>query len=107
MLAHSVREIVHELEGSPLPDDAPLNRAAARPHLNLLRALATRLEDLDRPVSQSGLLLVDELLTDGIDSPLYARDDAVDVRAALERCLAALDAVPTAAPDQLEVATRA
>lgn len=94
VLARSLREIVHELEGPPLPDDAPLNRTAARPNVDLLRALAERLDDLDRPVSPEGVLLVQELLTDGIESPLYTRGQAADVRPALERCLVALEPRP-------------
>jgi hypothetical protein len=64
---------------------------AARPQAQLIQALADRLDDLSRPVSPRGVLLVEALLTDGT-GPLYARSRADELRAALERCLTELDA---------------
>jgi hypothetical protein len=37
------------------------------------------------------MVLVEELITDGLTSPLYIGGRAADVPAALERCLSALD----------------
>jgi hypothetical protein len=67
-----------------------LNRAAARPHADLIDELAERFEDVDRPVSARGVLLTSSLLTDR-SSPLYARDRAGEIRGALARCLSELD----------------
>ena len=65
-----------------LPSAVPLNRAGARPHVDLIRALAARLL-APAPVSARGVLLVQELLTDGYHSPLYDRERAGDLRPAL------------------------
>ena len=43
------------------------------------------------PVSVRGVLLVQELLSDGYGSPLYNRERAADLRPALEECLSALE----------------
>jgi hypothetical protein len=90
-LARSLDHIVRELDGRLLPGAVPLNRVAARPHVDLLRALAERLRATERQVSPRGVALVDELVTDGFGSPLYVRERAPELRATLERCLAALD----------------
>jgi hypothetical protein len=81
---------VDELDVDLLPGSSPLNRAAARPHADLIEELAERLDDVDRPVSARGVLLTESLPTDG-SSPLYARDRAGELRGALARCLAELD----------------
>jgi hypothetical protein len=61
-----------------------------------LRALADHLLAIDRPVSPVGLVLVEDLLTDGYGSPLYVAGRASGLRPALEQCLAALE--PPASP---------
>jgi len=47
--------------------------------------------DLDRPASRQGLLLVQNLLTDG-GSPLYDRDRIDELPETVRRILVALDA---------------
>jgi hypothetical protein len=89
-LAHSLERTAGELEGRVLPSAVPLNRAGARPHLDLVRALAVGLRAAE-PVSARGVLLVQELLTDGYGSPLYNRERADDLRPALEQTLSALE----------------
>jgi len=69
----------------------PLNRAAARRNLFLLRRLEQRLSDLSRPVSPRGVLVVQELLADGTRSPLYRQDRADALPDALAEALAGLD----------------
>ena len=73
LLANSVRDIVPELSESRLLGASPLNRVALRPHRSELIELADRLDDLDRPVSATGILAVRHLLTEP-GSALYARD---------------------------------
>jgi hypothetical protein len=89
-LAHSLERTARELEGRVLPSAVPLNRAGARPHVNLVRALAVRLRAAE-PISVRGVLLVQELLSDGYASPLFIRERAGDLRPALEECLSALE----------------
>ena len=52
----------------------PLNRQGVRPHAATLAALADRVGNLSRPVAPRGILLLEDLLTQG-DSPLYAREN--------------------------------
>ncbi len=89
-LVRSLERTARELEGRVLPSAVPLNRAGARPHLDLVRALAVGLRAAE-PVSARGVLLVQELLTDGYGSPLYNRERADDLRPALEQTLSALE----------------
>ena len=80
LLARTVRSIVPEISPSRLPGASPLNRVALRPYRSELRAVADRLDNLDRPVSPAGILAVRRLLT-GPESVLYARpanDDRPD-----------------------------
>ena len=88
-LARSVARTARDLSPARLPGASPLNRVAARPHVELLHELARRLEKLDRPVDASGVLKVQQLLTSP-DSPLYAREGSDRVRAAILECLYAL-----------------
>jgi hypothetical protein len=90
VLAKSLRGVVSELDPSRLPGASPLNRPGARPEAGLVLALADRVGDAERPVTARGVLLVEELLTDG-SGPLYARDRADALRPSLVRCLRALD----------------
>jgi hypothetical protein len=60
--ARALRSVVDELTGAKLPGATPLRGAALRPHVAALESIERRLLD-DRPVSASGVLAVDELLT--------------------------------------------
>jgi hypothetical protein len=91
ILSGSLKSLARELLHPSLVSAVPLNRRAVRPHLELVLALASRLAQLDRPVAPKGMVLVEELLTDGFASPLYVGGRDTDVLAALERCLSALD----------------
>jgi hypothetical protein len=71
LLARSVRDAAQLVRRPTFQTIVPLNRAALRPHLALLTALADRLADLERPVSAAGILAVHRLLTKP-DSCLYA-----------------------------------
>jgi hypothetical protein len=89
-LARSVARTVRDLSPVTLPGASPLNRIAARPHLDLFRLLAERIGDFDRPVEPRGVLLVQDLLASS-DSPLYARERADELRGRLLACLNALE----------------
>lgn len=71
--ARSLRSIGKGLTGTLRPGAVPLNRAGVRPYAATLAALADRVGDLARPVEPRGILLLEDLLTQG-DSPLYARE---------------------------------
>ncbi len=90
VLAKALRGVVSELDARRLPGASPLNRSGARPHASVIQALADRVGDLERPVSARGLLLVEDLLTDGW-GPLYARNRVGEIGASLRRCLTTLD----------------
>jgi hypothetical protein len=90
VLARAVARTERDLLPKTLPGASPLNRVALRPHIDLLRELAERLRALDRPVSASGVLQVEELLTSS-ESPFYARERADEARSALRACLEALE----------------
>lgn len=96
MLSRSLVGIVRECERPPLVSAVPLDRRNVRPHVALVAALADRVGDLERPVSARGMVLVEDLLTDGYASPLYIGGADGDVVAALERCLEALDGAAAA-----------
>jgi hypothetical protein len=90
VLARTLRGIVGELDRRLLPGASPVNRVAARPYLGVIRALAARMGELERPVSPEGVLLVERLLTEGW-GPLYSHARAQELGAALVRCLAGLE----------------
>jgi hypothetical protein len=90
-LADSLARIVRQVERPVTASAVPLNRNGLRPHLALLRSLAQRLVEPDRPATPWGMLLVEDLLTDGLTSPLYLGGRAEDVPGTIERCLSALD----------------
>jgi hypothetical protein len=96
ILSRSLGGVIRELEGRTLPGPSPLNAARARPHLGLIRQLRDRLANFNRPVTERGVVYVQDLLTDGFASPLYARERISDLRGALEHCLAELDGVHSA-----------
>ena len=91
MLAGSLGRVVREVDRPSLMTAVPLNRRGLRPHLPLVRSLIDRLASAERPVSAQGMVLVEELLTDGFVSPLYLGGRREDVSGTIERCLAALD----------------
>jgi hypothetical protein len=90
-IARSLRGIVCEA-GRPSPFSAvPLNRRGVRPHLGLLRVLADRVGSLERPVAARGMVLVEQLLTDGLSSPLYRSARSGDLPSTVGECLEALE----------------
>jgi hypothetical protein len=90
-LARSLGGFAAELERPASISPVPLNRRAVGPHLPLIHRLADRLAHLERPVSPRGMVLVEELVTNGLTSPLYLGGRAGDVRRALADCLEALE----------------
>ena len=100
VLARSFGRIVRELERPSLMSAVPLNRGQAHEHADLLVTLAERLGDIDSSISPRGVVLVEDLLTDGVNSPLFgsgysALDGVANARPelgpVLEECLAALE----------------
>jgi hypothetical protein len=90
-LARSLEDVVDELHGPVrLPGASPLNRVGLQSHEQELAALVARLAALDRPVTESGMRLVNALVTDG-GSPLYDREAAGEIPAVLARVLDALE----------------
>jgi hypothetical protein len=92
-LARAVARTERDLSPATLPGASPLNRIAARPHVDLFRRLAERLAALDRPVEPRAVLLVEDLLASP-GSPLYARERANALRETLFACLDALEPAP-------------
>jgi len=91
-LAEWVHGVIQDVEPSRARQVwTPLNRAAARQSLFLLRRLKQRIGDLSQPVSPRGVRVVQELLADGTTSPLYRLDRADDLPEALAEALADLD----------------
>jgi hypothetical protein len=71
LLGHSLRAVVAQLSERRSLGAVPLNRSGLRPCRSNLVALADRLEALERPVSPSGILAVQRLLTEP-GSVIYA-----------------------------------
>jgi hypothetical protein len=92
-LAASLVEVVHGSGTRYLPGASPLNRAAARAETDRLLRLAARLAETERPVRPRGVLLVEQLLVDA-RSPLYSRERARRLRAALDEAFAELEGSP-------------
>jgi hypothetical protein len=100
LLARSFQNIVRELERPSLMSPVPLNRKEARERADLLIALADLLGDLESSIQAHGVVLVEDFLTDGANSPLFAGgysppgggDNArPQLGPVLEECLAALE----------------
>jgi hypothetical protein len=89
-LASWVQLVVEEAATQKHLTWTPLNRAAARRSAFLLRRLEARLADLSLPVSPRGMLIVRELLADGMTSPLYRSDRADSLPDALAEALSDL-----------------
>jgi hypothetical protein len=102
VLAGSLRRMVREVERPAIVTAVPVNRRGLRPKLALVRSLIDRVADVERPVAAQGMVLVEELLTDGFESPLYVGGRVTDVSASIERCLAALDSRRDAPDPSLE-----
>jgi hypothetical protein len=95
VLARSLQRVVRDLERRrPAVSPVPLNRAAVAPHAGLVHLLAARLADLPTQVAPRGMVLVEDLITDGLASPLYIGGRESEVRPVLEACLDALDGTP-------------
>ena len=92
-LARAVARTERDLSPALLPGASPLNRVAARPHLELFRQLAERLMALDQPVSPQAMLQAEDLLTSP-ESPLYARERAHQMRSSLLASRRALNGAP-------------
>jgi hypothetical protein len=72
--ARALHGVLGELNGSKLPGAVPLRTASLRPHIALLKSLEARLLD-DAPVTASGILAVNELLTSAGSCLFTQRDD--------------------------------
>jgi len=96
-LARVLVRIEREATGAVRPGPLPLNEIALREHSHLLVEITARLRDRSRPVTVTGVLLVDRLLRDPW-SPIYSvvpEDELVD---SLQRALDALDGRAPDAP---------
>jgi hypothetical protein len=91
-LARSLTDVVHAADERLLPAASPIARAAVRTCRPQLLALAARLFDVSKSASARGVLLVEQLLTDGA-GPLYGHVDAGRLHAAATHILAVLDGV--------------
>lgn len=104
-LSRSVARTVRDLSPAVLPGASPLNRVAARPHIDLFRQLAERLAALDRPLTPQAILQIEDLLTSP-NSPLYARERASELGTSLLTSLHALDAFALSLPGAPTPASR-
>jgi hypothetical protein len=97
--ARALAGVIGEVRGAKMPGATPIRRVALRPHLARLDELERRLRD-GEPVTASGMLAVDELLTRG-DSCLFAPVESVDdrLRAVLVRLT---PEIPPAIADRAE-----
>jgi hypothetical protein len=91
LVARSLLRLLTTVEGPPRPRVLPVDRDAVRREASLLLAIAARLAAVHRPVAPRAMLLLDELLTDGAHSPLYAPRAEGELHAALLRVRAAID----------------
>jgi hypothetical protein len=89
-LARSATGLVHDADRGALPGASPTNRVAVRAARAHLLALASRLADLERPVTARGVLLADRLLSDS-RSPFYDRTRARLARLETELAREALE----------------
>lgn len=83
-IAQSIRRLVRSADARYLPGPTPLNRLVVREQGAELLALGEWLEDMDRPITARGVLMLDELLTDGY-GPLYVPYRAGELRWTLAR----------------------
>jgi hypothetical protein len=89
LLARSLRRIVDRLDAPRAMGAVPVSRAAVWPNRHAVVALADRLAATESPVHPAGIVLVRELIMDGLHSPLYD-DNAARLRerlTALQRAM--------------------
>jgi hypothetical protein len=89
-LARSLTDVVHAADERLLPAASPIARSAVRECRPQLLAIAARLFELSKPVPARGVLLVEQLLTNG-SGPLYGRGDSARLLVAATNILAVLD----------------
>ena len=91
-VARVLRSIVVAVE-DPRPrfSAAVLARPRLRPYAREIERLADRIADLERPVTGAGMLLVNDLLTDGT-GPLFIGGAVADLVPTLDRIHEALEA---------------
>jgi hypothetical protein len=89
-LGRSLTGAVHGADERLLPSATPLDRSAIRESRAQLLELASRLFDLDRPVTPRGMLLIDRFLCDG-SGPLYGHGEPRRLRLEIAKLHAALD----------------
>jgi hypothetical protein len=89
-LARALTDIVHAADERLLPTVSPVDRAAVRVCRPQLLELASRLCDLERPVTARGVLLVEVLLADG-SGPLYSRRPPDGLAGAVAEAVAELE----------------
>jgi hypothetical protein len=89
-LARSFRRLLRDADPRYLAGAQPFDRNAVRAAAEHLRAIAGRLENLERPVAPCGVLLAERLFTDGA-SPLYDRSRPGALALYLEATLASLE----------------
>jgi len=89
-LVKRVQSVIRDADLSLRAGSAPLDRHATEQSLFLLRRLELRLDDLSRPVSPYGVLVVREL-ADGASNP-FSWPSPAELPDALSEALAALDA---------------
>jgi len=83
VLARTLRNLVRSLELPPAMYPVPVNRRALRRNRLAIEALAVRLAQVERPVRPRGILLLRSLLSGSPHSPLYDKDAAGELPAAL------------------------
>ena len=85
-LARALANLLRSLELPPSAFPVPVNRHALHVNRRTIEALVSRLRAFDRPVRVRGILLIRDLLGDGLRSPLYETDrNDAELRAALVR----------------------
>jgi hypothetical protein len=89
-LAQTLRRVVAEADARHLPNAAPINRAAVRVAAQPLLDLASWLDDLERPVTARGVLLLELLVADSM-SPLFEHEPAGALLERLAEAGAALE----------------
>jgi hypothetical protein len=89
-LARSLRRIVDTLDAPRTMAAIPVSRAAVWPNRQAVVDLADRLAAVDQQVHPAGMVLVRELITDGLRSPLYD-DNAARLREQLKALQRAME----------------
>ena len=84
-LARELRRFSWMAEQPLLLTSIPVYASTLRPNRDELEAVASMVGAIDRPVSAQGMVLLDRLLGDGIESPLYGPAKADELSRALQR----------------------